>query len=170
VAYSYDYAGRMRTMTNWSAFPSGGARVTTWSYDPYRGFLIAKTDASNNAVSYSYTPAGRLASRTWARGTNAAYVYNTAGALYTVSYSDGTAGLTNSYDRLGRISSVVCGATTTSFAYDLANDVLSESYLGGILNGLTVTNQFDSDLRRTNLALFTENEKGSVPSNAAFGG
>jgi hypothetical protein len=47
----------------------------------------------------------------------------------------------------------VSGATTTSFVYDLANDVLSESYTGGFLGGLTVTNQFDADLRRTNMAL-----------------
>jgi hypothetical protein len=29
VGYSYDYAGRMKTMTNWTSFPSAGARVTT---------------------------------------------------------------------------------------------------------------------------------------------
>jgi RHS repeat-associated protein len=154
VAYSYDYAGRMQTMTNWSSFPSGGARVTTWSYDPYRGFLIAKTDASNNAVSYRYTPAGRLASRTWARGTITTNTYNPAGDLWTVSYNDGaTPGITNGYDRLGRLNAITNGATVTTRTYDLAGDLSSESYLGGILNGLTVTNQFDSDLRRTNLAL-----------------
>jgi RHS repeat-associated protein len=58
--------------------------------------------------------------------------------------------VTNTYDRLGRKSSAACNGTTTSFAYDWANDVLSEKYTGGVLNGLTVTNQFDTDLRRTN--------------------
>ena len=33
VGYGYDYAGRMNTMTNWSSFPSSGARVTTWNYN-----------------------------------------------------------------------------------------------------------------------------------------
>src|SRR5271157_2789936 len=98
--------------------------------------------------------AGRLASRTWARGMNTTYLYNTAGDLGTNIYSDSTPGVTNNYDRLGRKSSVVCGATTTSFVYDLANDVLSESYTGGVLNGLTVTNQFDTDLRRTSMGLW----------------
>ena len=38
VGYGYDYAGRLKTMTNWSNFGTGGgARVTTWNYDPYRG-------------------------------------------------------------------------------------------------------------------------------------
>jgi YD repeat-containing protein len=41
----------------------------------------------------------------------------------------------------------------TSFVYDLANDVLSESYVGGVLNGLVITNQFDADLRRASTAL-----------------
>ncbi len=155
VAYSYDYAGRMKTMTNWSNFAAGtGGRVTTWNYDPNRGFLISKLDASANGPTYTYTLAGRLASRTWARGTNTTYSYNMAGDLTTVVYSDGsTKGLTYGYDRMGRKTSVSHGPTTISLAYDWANDLLSESYLGGALNGLTVTNQFDPDLRRVNMAL-----------------
>jgi RHS repeat-associated protein len=129
--------------------------VTTWNYNPLRGFLASKTDAADKSVSYTYTPAGRLATRAWARGTNTTYTYNTAGNLISVSYSDSTPGLTNSYDRLGRKSSVLCGAMPTSFVYDWANDVLSESYAGGVLGGLTVTNQFDPDLRRTNVALLS---------------
>jgi YD repeat-containing protein len=39
------------------------------------------------------------------------------------------------------------------FVYDWANDVLSESYSGGTLNGLTLTNQYDTDLRRSNATL-----------------
>jgi RHS repeat-associated protein len=152
VGYSYDYAGRMKTMTNWSNFATGaGSRVTTWNYDAYRGFLTSKADAVGNAVSYTYTGAGRLASRGWARGTNTTYSYNTAGSLSGVSYSDSTPGVTYTYDRMGRKSSVLCNSTTTSYSYDFANDLLSESYSGGILNGLSMTNGYDTLLRRTNL-------------------
>jgi RHS repeat-associated protein len=155
VGYSYDYGGRMLTMTNWTNFSTGGgARVTTWGYSPTRGFLSSKTDAAGKAVSYTYTPAGRLLTRTWARGTNATYGYDTGGQLASVTYSDSTPGLTNLRDRLGRVTSTVCNGTTTSFAYDLANDVLGEWYSGGTLGGLKITNQFDADLRRTNTALF----------------
>ena len=42
AGYGYTTQGRMQTMTNWSAFPSGGARVTTWNYDPYRGWLAGQ--------------------------------------------------------------------------------------------------------------------------------
>ena len=149
------YGGRMLTMTNWTNFSTGGgARVTTWGYSPTRGFLTSKTDAAGKAVSYTYTPAGRLLTRTWARGTNATYGYDTGWQLASVTYSDSTPGLTNLRDRLGRVTSTVCNGTTTSFAYDLANDVLGEWYSGGTLGGLKITNQFDTDLRRTNTALF----------------
>ena len=53
VGYSYDYAGRVKTMTNWSGFAGGtGARVTTWNYDPYRGFLTSKVYADGKGTSY----------------------------------------------------------------------------------------------------------------------
>ena len=78
VAYTYDPQGRMLSMTNWSVYPTGGARATTWNYDDYRGFLTSKTDAGNNIVTYSSTPAGRLRLRTWARNINTTYGYNPA--------------------------------------------------------------------------------------------
>ena len=109
VQYTYDYAGRVKTMTNWSNFATlAGARGTTWNYDAYRGFLTGKAYADGTGPSYTYTWAGRLASRTWARGATNGYSYSTAGDLATVVYSDGTPAVTNNYDRLGRISSVVC--------------------------------------------------------------
>ena len=42
-----------------------GAAVTTWNYDPYQGFLTNKAYADGNGPVYTYTPAGRLLSRTW---------------------------------------------------------------------------------------------------------
>jgi RHS repeat-associated protein len=167
VGYGYDAQGRMTTMTNWSDFAANsGQRVTTWVFDPYRGFLTNKTDAANQAVSYTFTGAGRLASRLWARGTNTTYLYNTAGDLGTNFYSDGTPGVTNAYNRLGQKTNVMHGATSTSFVYDLANDMLSESNSGGVLNGLMVSNQFDAYLRRTNMALLN----GNTPMSQAIYG
>ncbi len=43
---------------------------------------------------------------------------------------------------------------TTTLAYDSANDLLSESYSGGILDGLAVANLYDGLLRRTNNAVW----------------
>jgi hypothetical protein len=44
-----------------------------------------------------------------------------------------------------------CNSITTTLSYDSANDALGESYSGGVLNGLSVANAFDSLLRRTNM-------------------
>jgi RHS repeat-associated protein len=158
VGYSYDYAGRMQTMTNWSGGLGGtGARVTTWNYDSQRGWLNSKTNADGNGPSYTYTPAGRLASRTWVRLVGGqplvtSYSYDQSGSLANVSYSDGTTPcVTNSYDRLGRLSSVVCNGMMDTLTYNLANELLGESFSGGSLAGLAITNYYDQYLRRTNL-------------------
>src|SRR5690606_22633278 len=62
VEYTYDPQGRMKTMTTTG---QAGAGVTTWNYDAQRGWLLNKRDAANKGADYSYTSAGRLASRAW---------------------------------------------------------------------------------------------------------
>lgn len=169
VAYSYDYSGRMLTMTNWSNFSvNSGARVTTWNYDANRGWLDGKTyDSGTPGPAYTYTPAGRLASRTWARGITTSYAYDNAGSLTNVSYNDGvTPGVTNAYDRLGRLSTATWNGITDTLAYNLANQLLSESYTGGTLNGLAVTNGYDADLRRTALSVLNSS---TILSSATYG-
>ena len=160
VAYSYDYAGRMQTMTNWGNFGSFAyPRVTTWNYDDQRGWLNKKTypnantgEPSNDGPSYTYTPAGRLKTRNWVRGVTSTYNWDAVGSLINTIYSDSTPGVTNVYDRLGRISAVSSGGMTETLTYNLANELLSESFSGGVLNGLVVTNGYDAKLRRTSLA------------------
>ena len=152
VGYTYDYAGRMQTMTTWTNFAtSGGAAVTTWNYDGYRGFLTNKVYADGKGPKYSYTAAGRLSTRTWARGTNTTYSYTAAGDLSGVSYSDSTPGITYAFDRLGRQITVTNGATVCNWTYNDLGEPLTEAYTGGPLNGLSVTNGYDTLLRRTKL-------------------
>ena len=143
----------MQTMTNWSGGLGGtGARVTTWNYDANRGWLTSKVYADGNGPSYSYTAAGRLASRNWVRGVTTTFTYDMSGSLTNVSYSDSTPSVTNSYDRLGRLNSVICNGMTDTLTYNLANELLGESFAGGILANLAVTNAYDADLRRTKLS------------------
>ncbi len=101
VGYGYDAQGRMTSMTNWTVFDPAGAgsgeRVTTWNYEPYRGWLSNKRypdlsagQAGGYGPDYSYKPSDRLLTRTWARGnpritTN--YAYNNAGDLATITYA-----------------------------------------------------------------------------------
>ena len=43
VGYAYDAQGRLVRMTNWSGFnANSGARITTWNYNAYRGWLDNK--------------------------------------------------------------------------------------------------------------------------------
>jgi YD repeat-containing protein len=156
----------MYQMTNWSSFSSGGgARVTTWNYDPYRGWLVSKNYPDSTGLaqgvgpSYTYTPGGRLATRAWARsGTSGpittTYAYDNSGSLSNVNYSDGvTAAISYSRDRMGRQTSVTQGGTTTTtLAYNLASQLLGESWSGGPLSSFIVTNIFDQFMRRTNLS------------------
>jgi len=73
VEYLYDHAGRMTNMTTWQDFNettgagTSGSAATKWLYDTSRGWLNQKQYADNAGPSYTYTPAGRLQSRTWAR-------------------------------------------------------------------------------------------------------
>jgi RHS repeat-associated protein len=155
VGYGYDGQGRMKTMTNWSGFSTlAGARVTTWNYDAYRGFLTSKTyDGGTAGPAYTYTSAGRLLTRLWARGTNTTYSYNTLGEISSIAYNDGnTPSVLYGYDRRGRQTTVTNGATVCTLSYNDAGELLSEAYTGGPLNGISITNGFDAFLRRTNLA------------------
>ena len=166
VGYSYDYAGRMLSMTNWSDYPGKtGARVTTWDYDYQRGWLNKKTypnsengKLGNYGPSYSYTSAGRLKTRNWVRlGENnisiiTSNAYDSAGSITNVSYSDGaTPNVSYTYDRLGRQKTATWNGITDTITYNLAGQLLSETFTGGSLAGLSITNGYDQFLRRTNL-------------------
>ena len=157
VGYGYDYAGRMKTMTNWSTFPTTGARVTTWNYNPYHGWLDNKQYPDGQGPSYAYTPAGRLQTRTWARtvggqALTTTYAFDNSGAVNAISYSDSTPGITYTYDRLGRPATVLQNGMTATFAYNLAGEPQSESYSGGVLNSVSLASTYDTLLRRTDLS------------------
>ena len=160
VGYGFDYAGRMQFMTNWSSFCSfEGKRVTTWNYNEQRGWLTKKIypdavtgDPGNDGPSYDYTPAGRLKTRNWVRGVTTTYTWDSTGSMTNIAYSDITPAVTYGFDRLGRLTTASSGGTTETLTYNLANELLSDSFSGGILDGLTVTNSFDAYLRRSTLS------------------
>jgi RHS repeat-associated protein len=167
VEYTYDSAGRMATMKTWTNYPTGNPAVTTWQYDGYRGWLRGKFAAdpatgqaqTNTGVRYTYSDAGRLLTRTWTRTVDSqplvtTYGYNGAGDLTSVDYSDDTPDVTYAYDRLGRQTGVTQdGGSALSRAFNDAGQLTGETYTAGPLAGLSVTNQYDSLKRRTNVAL-----------------
>jgi YD repeat-containing protein len=92
VKYEYDVAGRRSKMwtyrtdpgSNPVSWPAGD--VTEWVYHGGTELLQQKKDAAGKGATYTYDAAGRLATRTWARGPSATYQYNTAGELRLTDY------------------------------------------------------------------------------------
>jgi len=168
VEYTYDAVGRMKTLktrqksrdldnTISQVVSDSTAAVTTWNYDSKSGLLLQKlyphaTTAGATGVgpSYTYFADGKLKRRTWARGAYADYIYSAnTGELLSVTYSDGTPTVTYEYDRRGRVKSLIDGAGTRSFEYDVSDQPKVEQYTAGILNGLKTTISYDAQLRRS---------------------
>jgi hypothetical protein len=73
--------------------------------------------------------------------------------LTNILYSDATRMVTNDYNRLGQLASQVPADYQMNSVYGLAGQLLSESFVGGPLNGLSVSGGYDNYLRRTSLAV-----------------
>jgi RHS repeat-associated protein len=127
VSFTYDAAGNRATLTTYRApvganadtFPATPGDTTTWRYDP-SGVLLGKRDAANQEVTYTYDIAGRVLTRTWARGVVTTYSY-IAGQLTSTTYTNdpaNTPAVSIAYDRLGRQVSQSNGLATTDYDYD----------------------------------------------------
>ena len=101
--------------------PPAGSDLTTSVYSPTRGLLTRKQYADAKGTDYTYTVAGRLATRTWARGVTTTYSY-TQGLLTFTDYNDSTPDVAITYDAYGRKSSVTqANQSQTISTYDPAN-------------------------------------------------
>jgi len=175
VKYEYDTYGQKNRMytyrggINWSedAWPgeeSGVGDVTIWYYDEATGLLSAKEDSEGKCVSYTYTPAGKLKTRTWARTedgnalvTTYSYDGNT-GELLGIDYSNETQDIIFTYDRLGRQKSITDAVGTRTFVYNSALQLESEGIDGlDELDGLydkVITRTYDTGLVKGRLTGF----------------
>jgi len=146
--YDFDAQGRMHELRTYQGLAHGteptavtaGSAITTWNYDLQRGWLLNKEDATNKGADYTYTDAGRLETRKWARihpGQTqrllTSYTYDDLGQLDTVVYAnDGnlTPDLDYNYDRLGRLEEVFRnGVLHTGYDYSAANLLLTTENL-----------------------------------------
>lgn len=80
--------------------------------------------------------------------------------------TDTTFDVTNSYDRRGRLTNTLSGATSLTKIYSDAGSLLRESYTGGPLNGISITNRYDEFLRRTNVSIL--NAPSSILAATAY--
>jgi RHS repeat-associated protein len=97
-------------------------------------------------VGYQYNADGSLHQRTWA-GTAAnrttTYSYTPAGQLGGIDYSDATPDVILSYDRSGRIKTLLDAGGFRVFNQQANGDV-QETVSGGLLDGLTMTKHLNS--------------------------
>jgi YD repeat-containing protein len=125
--------------------------VTRWQYHEPTGLLTNKLHADGNGTAYAYTPDGKLATRTWARGITTSYEYAPCcGNLTAILYSDGTPGVTNQYDRLGRQVAVIDGTGEHAYVYDPATLALAEEHF---LDGTILSRAQDTFGRPAGIAL-----------------
>jgi RHS repeat-associated protein len=153
VAYTYDHAGRRKTMKTWKNFANNsGTATTTWNYNDL-GQMTNKVYDDGNGPLYFYSAGGRLERRKWARGVWTTNEYDNAGTLTNTLYSDGTSNVLYHLDRQGRRTNIVDGAGTRYFTYTDSGLLLMETNASGTLSGFSLTNGYDPLLRRTSLTL-----------------
>ena len=163
VWYEYDTEGRMVAMATTrdttldpatvDSLDHPSLDVTRWNYDPATGLLTQKLYDDGKGPSYTYTPDGKLATRTWARGIVTAYAYDVLGSLLSVDYSDATPDVAYTYDRLGRqLSAIAAGVSTNLYAYSTNTlELVSETQ-----NGVVINRSHDAFGRESGLALETD--------------
>ena len=111
--------------------------------------MTNKVYADGKGPSYAYTPDGRLATRTWARGVVTAYAYDSSGALTNTVYSDGTPTISMAYDRTGSlVSAITEGVCTNLYAYDTTGLCTNE-----VQNGVAIARSYDALGRPTSYIL-----------------
>jgi RHS repeat-associated protein len=156
VSYTYDGRGQMKTMTT-------ATGTTGWTYSSTRGWLDSKS-----AVKYTYYPSGRLHTRKGARGIVTTYeYYPTNGDLWKVTYSDGTPSTEITYDNRGRQQTLQDAAGLHTYSYwpsgGVSTRLVSADTITGVgtLSGTTISNSYDSKLRRDT---FTASRPGTLVS------
>ena len=167
VWYEYDVQGRMVAMATTrdttldpatvDSLDHPSLDVTRWVYDPATGLLTQKLYDDDKGPSYTYTPDGKLATRTWARGVVTEYGYDVFAQLSVIDYSDTTPDVTYAYDRLGRqLSAIAAGVSTNLYAYSTNTlELVSETQ-----NGVVINRSRDAFGRESGIALESDYDVG----------
>jgi RHS repeat-associated protein len=154
VSYAYDHRGRKTNMVTWTNFVNrSGSAITTWKYDGLRGFMTNKVYADGNGPTFTYTPAGKVRTRKWARGTTTTYNTNAADDIISVTYSDGTSNIIYNLDRLGRRTNIIDGAGSRFLSYAESGQLLLETNASGPLSKMSTSYGYDALRRQTTISI-----------------
>lgn len=156
VCYTYDIFGNRTTMItfrngSFQDVPALGD-TTTWFYDIASSCITNKIYANSKRTSYNFTPDGKLAKRTLARGIVTEYSYDNWGNLTNTVYSDDTPTVSFSYDALGRQTEAHDAAGVTTFLYDSFGSLTSETVVG-VAGTNTIVRYWDDFGRSVGYAL-----------------
>jgi len=182
IQYTYDAYGQQETMrtfrtedtsVNWSTsvWPtnSGAGDTTRWIYQAATGLLSRKEYPDGNGTNYTYNLAGRIQSRTWARGITTDYNYSPiTGDLLNIDYSDNTPDVSYTYDRQGKQASITDGSGTRYLEHTNSGALLSESYATGELNGYQMKLGYDQFGRHSQLSLSDLNNNIIVQNELSY--
>ena len=121
VRYTYNVFGNKTTMMTYRREGRGNGEegsvgdTTTWLRDEATGLVTNKVYADGKGPKYTYTPDGKLATRTWARGIDRSFLYDESRRLSSVRYfSDDTSNVSFIRHRSGFSEiSVVSNLCTT---------------------------------------------------------
>ena len=99
--------------------PNDTPAPTRWCFNG-RGQLAFKRDAAGKRVRYTYTPGGKLETRTWARGIVATYHYDPDNHvdLRNIDYSDRAPDVAFTHTRLGQRKTVQDAGGLLTYGYD----------------------------------------------------
>ena len=160
VDYTYDEFGNKVAMMCYREEGTGNGDITRWFYDEATGLVTNKVYADGKGPSYTYTPDGKLATRTWARGVVTTYAYDNSGALTNTVYSDDTPTISMVYDRVGNmLSAVTDGVCTNLYAYSLTGLCTNE-----VQNGATIARSYDTLGRSTGYTLQASQNSVDIPT------
>ena len=151
VDYAYDEFGEKVSMTTYRDINAAGD-VTRWLRDEATGLVTNKVYADGKGPRYDYTPDGKLATRTWARGIVTTYSYDGNGSLTNTVYSDGTPTISIVYNRAGRQIQAIDAAGVTTFLYDDFGSLTNETVIG-VAGTNTIERFYDNFGRNTGYAL-----------------
>ena len=157
VDYAYDEFGEKVSMTTYRnaggpGFVPAAGDITRWLRDEATGLVTNKVYADGKGPRYDYTPDGKLATRTWARGIVTTYSYDDNGSLTNTVYSDGTPTISLAYNRAGRQVRAEDAAGVTTFLYDDFGAVTNETVIG-VAGTNTIERFYDSFGRDAGYAL-----------------
>jgi RHS repeat-associated protein len=152
TTYAYDYLNNLTGVTQ-------GSQSRSFAYDALSR-LTSATNPESGTIGYTYDANGNLYTKTDARSITTTYTYDTLNRVTARSYSDSTPAVASYYDNvtngLGKLKKVTSSVSTieytgfdilgrvtghkqttagtdytTTYTYDLAGDLLTETYPSG---------------------------------------